>query len=43
VDENYSPMTSSSVSGWLEDEPLVEDANMNTFRDDLAHDLFYGV
>jgi hypothetical protein len=24
-------------------EPLVEDVNMNVFRDDLAHALFYGV
>ena len=36
-------MPSSSASGWPEDEPLVEDTNMNEFRDELAHALFYGV
>jgi len=35
-------MPSSSASGWPEDEPLVEDTNMNEFCDELAHALFYG-
>ena len=43
ADENYNPMPSSSASAWPEDEPLVEDINMNAFRDELAHALFYGV
>jgi len=43
ADENYMPMPSSSDSDWPEDEPLVEDTNMNEFRDELAHALFYGV
>ena len=43
ADENYRPMSSSSASGWAEDEPLVEDTNMNEFGDELAHALFYGV
>jgi len=42
ADENYNPMPSSSASAWPEDEPLVEDVNMNAFRDELAHALFYG-
>ncbi|KAF0918681.1 hypothetical protein E2562_025807, partial [Oryza meyeriana var. granulata] len=28
---------------WPEDEPLVEDVNMNAFRDELANALFHGV
>jgi hypothetical protein len=36
-------MPSSAASTWPEDEPLVEDVNMNAFRDDLAHALFHGV
>jgi hypothetical protein len=43
MDENYNPMPSSSASSWPEDEPLVEDVNMNAFRDELAHALFHGV
>jgi hypothetical protein len=43
ADENYNPMPSSSASRWPEDEPLVEDMNMNAFCDELAHALFYGV
>ena len=43
ADENYNPMPSSSASAWPEDEPLVEDVNMNAFRDELAHALFHGV
>ena len=43
ADENYRPMSSSSASRWPEDEPLVEDTNMNEFGDELAHALFYGV
>ena len=43
ADENYMPMPSSSASGWPEDEPLVEDTDMNEFRDEWAHVLFYGV
>ena len=43
ADENYNPMPSSAASTWPEDEPLVEDVNMNAFRDDLAHALFHGV
>ena len=40
VDENYNPMPSSSASTWPEDEPLIEDINMNAFRDQLAGALF---
>lgn len=43
ADENYNPMPSSSASAWPEDEPLVEDIDMNAFRDELAHALFHGV
>jgi len=43
ADENYNPMPCSSASAWPEDEPLVEDINMNAFRDELAHALFHGV
>ena len=43
TDENYNPMPSPSVSGWAEDEPLVEDIHMNAFRDELAHALFHRV
>ncbi|KAM3364275.1 hypothetical protein ACQJBY_014556 [Aegilops geniculata] len=43
ADENYNPMPSSSASAWPEDEPLVEDVDMNAFRDELAHALFHGV
>jgi hypothetical protein len=43
ADENYNSMSSSSASAWPEDEPLVEDVNMNAFCDELAHALFYGV
>nr|AAU89188.1 transposon protein, putative, CACTA, En/Spm sub-class [Oryza sativa Japonica Group]ABF97886.1 transposon protein, putative, CACTA, En/Spm sub-class [Oryza sativa Japonica Group] len=42
-DENYNPMPSSVASEWPADEPLVEDAHMNAFRDELAQALFYGV
>jgi len=42
ADENYMSVPSSSASGWPEDEPLVEDTNMNDFRNELAHALFYG-
>ncbi|WVZ86523.1 hypothetical protein U9M48_033285 [Paspalum notatum var. saurae] len=41
ADGNYNPMPSSSSSTWPEDEPLVEDVNMNAFRDELAHALFH--
>ena len=43
ADANYNPMPSSSESAWPEDESLVEDSNMNDFRDELAHALFYGM
>ena len=43
ADENYNPMPSSSATGWPEDEPLLEDTNMNAFRDELVHALFSGV
>jgi len=43
ADENYNPMPSSSASAWSEDEPFVEDINMNAFRDELADTLFNGV
>jgi len=43
ADANYLPMPIPSQSEWPEDEPLVEDSNMNEFRDELAHDLFYGL
>jgi len=36
-------MPSSSASGWPEDEPLVEDTNMNAFCDELVHALFSGM
>jgi hypothetical protein len=36
-------MPVSSQSEWPEDEPLVEDSNMNNFRDELAHALFHGL
>lgn len=42
-DENYNPMPSLVASEWPADEPLVEDAHMNAFRDELAQALFYGV
>jgi hypothetical protein len=32
ADENYNPMSSSSASARPEDEPLVEDVNVNAFR-----------
>ena len=43
ADENYNPISSSSASTWPKDEPLVEDVNMNAFRDELTHALFHGV
>ena len=43
ADANYLPMPIPSQSEWPEDEPLVEDSNMNEFRDELAHYLFYGL
>jgi hypothetical protein len=43
ADDDYNPMPSSSASTWPEDEPLVEDVNMNAFRDELAHALFHRV
>jgi hypothetical protein len=43
ADANYLPMPVSSQSEWPEDEPLVEDSNMNNFRDELAHALFHGL
>jgi hypothetical protein len=36
-------MPSSSALTWPEDEPFVEDVNMNAFRDELAHALFHRV
>jgi hypothetical protein len=43
ADANYLPLPVSSQSEWSEDEPLVEDSNMNDFRDKLAHSLFHGL
>jgi hypothetical protein len=43
ADANYLPPPVSSQSEWPEDEPLVEDSNMNNFRDELAHALFHGL
>jgi hypothetical protein len=43
ADEHYNLMRSYSASTWPEDEPLVEDVNMNVFRDELAHALFHRV
>jgi hypothetical protein len=31
------------ASTWPQDEPVVEDVNMNVFRDQLANALFNGV
>jgi len=42
ADENYNPFPTIE-SDWSEDEPLIEDVNMNVFRDQLAYDLFNGV
>jgi len=43
ADANYFPMPpSSSEDNWPEDEPLIEDNNMNAFREELAHALYYG-
>ena len=42
ADENYNPFPTTE-SDWSEDEPLIEDVNMNVFRDQLAYDLFNGV
>ena len=43
ADENYNPMPPPPASAWTQEEPLVEDFNMNTFRDEIAQALFYGV
>jgi hypothetical protein len=43
ADADYFPMPTSPHSDWSEDEPLVEDSNMNFFRDDLANALFNGL
>ncbi|KAG8070376.1 hypothetical protein GUJ93_ZPchr0006g41231 [Zizania palustris] len=43
ADENYNPMLPPPASTWPQDEPLVEDLNMNTFRDELAQALFNAV
>jgi hypothetical protein len=43
ANENYFPMPpSSSQDNWSEDEPLIEDTDMNEFREELASALFYG-
>ena len=42
ADENYNPFP-TTTSDWPEDEPFIEDVNMNVFRDQLAYDLFNGV
>jgi hypothetical protein len=34
-------MPNNGDSSWPNDEPLVEDANMNAFRDELAIALFH--
>ena len=47
-DENYNPMPSEHESSDDEldesqdDEPLIEDTNMNAFRDEIAAALFNG-
>lgn len=43
ADENYNPMPPPPASTWPQDEPVVEDVNMNVFRDQLANALFNGV
>ena len=43
-DANYNPMSSDHGS-WHDDEssePLIEDSNMNAFRDEIAAALFNG-
>ena len=42
ADENYNTFP-TTASDWPEDEPFIEDVNMNVFRDQLAYDLFNGV
>jgi hypothetical protein len=39
-DANFNPMPNQGDPSWPNDEPLVEDANMNAFRDELASALF---
>jgi hypothetical protein len=41
ADANYDPMPNHGDPSWRNDEPLVEDANMNVFHDELASALFY--
>jgi hypothetical protein len=41
TDANYVPMPNNGNSSWPNDEPLVEDANMNAFRDEIASALFH--
>ena len=43
ADANYNPMPTQHESEWPEDEPLVEDSNMNEFRDELAYNLLHGL
>ena len=43
ADANYTPMPTQYESEWPEDEPLVEDSNMNGFHDELAYNLFHGL
>ena len=41
---NYFPMPpQSSQQNWQEDKPLIEDTNMNAFREELAYALFHGL
>ena len=42
ADENYNTFP-TTASDWPEDEPLIQDVNMNAFQDQLAYDLFNGV
>jgi hypothetical protein len=39
-DANFNPIPNQGDPSWPNDEPLVEDANINAFRDELANALF---
>jgi hypothetical protein len=43
ADREFDRCDADEASTWPEDEPLVEDVNMNAFRDELAHALFHRV
>jgi hypothetical protein len=40
ADANYDPIPNHDDPSWPNDEPLVEDANMNAFCDEFASMLF---